>query len=299
MRLAGAIDIGGTTIKIGVVAADGAIVDRSEIPTPSDGDPIPLVDGVAAALKPLIDAKTDGQTVSRVGVSVAGFLDGAHDSMIHNANLPALSGFPLRRKLAEKLGLACLLEVDSNAAVVAEYRFGAGRGIERLLGVTVGTGFGGGVMIDGELLRFTGQCAGDVGHIIIAPDGRRCTCGARGCIEAMVNARALSERAGKRAPRNVIDGARKGDRVALDALAETGWWLGVGLAALSPVFAPTTIVVGGGIGTAGELLLQPTRVSYRAHAANGFAERVQILASPLGSLAGMIGAGSLTLDPLP
>ncbi len=298
MRLAGAIDIGGTTIKIGIVAADGAIVARSEIPTPSLGDPIPLVDGVAAALKPLIDAKTDGQTVASVGVSVAGFLDDAHDAMIHNANLPALSGFPLRRMLTDRLGVDCLLEVDSNAAVVAEYRFGAGRGVERLLGVTVGTGLGGGVMIDGALLRFTGQCAGDVGHIIIAPEGRRCTCGARGCIEAMVNSGAVSERAGKRAPRDVIDGARNGDRVALDALAETGWWLGLGLAALSPVFEPTTIVVGGGIGTAGELLLQPTRVSYRAHVAKGFADRVQILGSSFGGRAGMIGAGSLALDPL-
>jgi len=244
-------------------------------------------------------SQVEGKTISRVGVSVAGFLDDARDSMIHNANLPALSGVPLRRMLADKLGVDCLLEVDSNAAVVAEYRLGAGRGAERLLGVTVGTGFGGGVMIDGQLLRFTGQCAGDVGHIIIAPEGRRCTCGARGCIEAMVNSGALSERAGKRAPRDVIDGARRGDRVALDALAETGWWLGLALAALSPVFTPTTIVVGGGIGTAGELLLEPTRVSYRAHVANGVADLVQILVSPLGSWAGMIGAGSLTLDPLP
>lgn len=298
MRLAGAIDIGGTTIKIGIVAADGAIVARGEIPTPSDGDPIPLVDGALAALTPMIDA-TKGQTIPRVGVSVAGFLDGEHDSMIHNANLPALSGFPLRRRLTEKLGVDCLLEVDSNAAVVAEYRHGAGRGADRLLGVTVGTGLGGGVVIGGDLLRFTGECAGDLGHIIIAPNGRRCTCGSHGCLEAMVCAEALSERVGDRPARDVIDSARQGDRVAVDALAQTGLWLGLGLAALSSVFAPESIVVGGGIGTAGELLLAPTRASYRANASTGLADRVQILGSSFGGWAGMIGAGSLALDPLP
>jgi glucokinase len=299
MRVAGAVDIGGTTVKLGLVGEDGSVLERREIPTSQAGEPGPLVDDIVKALRPLIDGRfAEGGSRMSVGVAVAGFLDDARGSMVENANLTALCGFALRDALEEKLGLDCILEVDSNAAVIAEYRFGAGRGSKRLLGVTVGTGIGGGVVIDGEVLRYTGQCAGDLGHIIVAPDGRACTCGSRGCLEAMVCAAALSERAGNRLAREILDSARDGERASVDALAETGWWLGLGLAALSPIFAPQTIVVSGGIGTAAELLLGPTRASYRAHAASGVADRVTIVGSALGGWSGMVGAGSLALDPM-
>src|SRR6202162_4676127 len=154
-----------------------------------------MLDATAAEKKP----------VAGVGVSVAGFLNPGRTAMIHNANLPALREFELRTALEERLSLECRLEVASNAAVLAEYRHGAGRGSTRLLGVTVGTGLGGGVIIDGELLRYNGACAGDLGHIIVAPKGRLCTCGARGCLEAMVNSAALSERARGRSARDIVN----------------------------------------------------------------------------------------------
>jgi len=299
MRLAGAIDIGGTATKIGVVAEDGTIVRRRTMSTSVDGEPMPLVDAIASSLRLILDARaTQRNPVSGIGVSVAGFLDPEHSAMIHNANLPALRGFPLRRALEERLSLDCRLEVDSNAAVVAEYRHGAGRGSARLLGVTVGTGLGGGVIIDGELLRYTGECAGDLGHIIVDPKGRLCTCGARGCLEAMVNSAALSERARGRKPREIVNSGRQGDKVARKALAETGWWLGLGLASLSPVFAPDRIVVGGGIAAAGELLLESVRTSYRTHARPEFREKVQVVGSSFDGWEGMVGAASLFLDPL-
>jgi glucokinase len=236
--------------------------------------------------------------VSGFGVSVAGFLNSDRSAMIHNANLPALREFHLRGALEERLSLDCRLEVDSNAAVVAEYRYGAGRGATRLLGVTVGTGLGGGVIIDGELLHFTGECAGDLGHIILDPKGRLCTCGARGCLEAMVNSAALRERAGGRTVREIVSSARKGDQLALKALAETGWWLGLGLASLSPVFSPDRIVVGGGISSAGDLLLDAVRASYLIHARPEFREKTRVIGSSFDGWEGMIGAASLFLDPL-
>lgn len=299
MRLAGAIDIGGTATKIGIVAEDGSIVRRESVPTSLHGEPMAVVDAIVASLRPMLDAaNVERQSVSGVGVSVAGFLDREHSAMIHNANLPALHGFPLRRALEERLSLGCRLEVDSNAAVAAEYRYGAGRGSTRLLGVTVGTGLGGGVIIDGALLRYTGECAGDLGHIIVDHKGRLCTCGARGCLEAMVNSAALSERAGGRAVREIVGSARKGDELAVTALAETGWWLGLGLASLSPVFSPDRIVVGGGIAAAGELLLEPARASYRTHAHPEFREKTQIVGSSFEGWEGIVGAASLFLDPL-
>jgi glucokinase len=299
MRLAGAIDIGGTTTKLGIVAVDGTIVERTTVPTSVAGEPTPLVSTIASALRPMLDAvPAEMRPASAIGVSVAGFLDRDHGAMVGNANLPALCGFPLRRALEEQLVLDCRLEVDSNAAVVAEYRYGAGRASARLLGVSVGTGLGGGVIVDGALLRYTGECAGDLGHIIVDPNGRPCTCGARGCLEAMVSSAALSERAGGRAVRDIVASARRGDQLALEALAETAWWLGLGLASLSPLFAPDRIVVGGGIAAAGELLLEPLRASYRAHAAPQLGEKVQVVGSSFGGWEGMVGAASLVLDPL-
>ncbi|HMG12036.1 MAG TPA: ROK family protein, partial [Gemmatimonadaceae bacterium] len=219
-------------------------------------------------------------------------------AMVHNANLPALREFPLRRTLEERLSLDCRLEVDSNAAVLAEYRYGAGQGSTRLLGVTVGTGLGGGVIIDGALLRYTGECAGDLGHIILDPNGRLCTCGARGCLEAMVDSASLSERGGGRPVREIIGSARAGDELARAALAETGQWLGLGLASLSPIFSPDRIVVGGGIAAAGDFLLNATRASYRTHARPEFREKTHVVGSSFEGWEGIVGAGTLFLAPL-
>jgi glucokinase len=298
MRLAGAIDIGGTNIKLGIVDEEGTIITRASVPTSRDGDPGPLVDAIVATLRPMMDAASVGDALSGIGVSVAGFLDPERQGMIHNANLVALREFPLRRALEERFLVDCPLEVDSNAAVVAEHRHGSGRGVARLLGVTLGTGLGGGVIINGQLLRFTGECAGDIGHIIVDRNGRLCTCGARGCLEAMVNVAALSERAGGRAVRDIITSAREGDQVAGKALADTGWWLGLGLASLSPLFSPDVIVVGGGISAAGNLLLEPTRASYHTHVRPEFRETTKVVCSNFEGWEGMIGAASLFLDPL-
>jgi glucokinase len=300
MRLAGAVDIGATSTKIGVVGDDGRIITRGTIPTSPAGDPLPLLEAIASTLQPMLDAAAeDGKTTLGIGVSVAGFLDRARTAMVENANLPALCGFPLRGAVEERFGLDCRLEVDSNAAVIAEYLHGGGRGSARLLGVTVGTGLGGGVMIDGTLLRHTGECAGDLGHIIVDVEGRRCSCGAQGCLEAMVGSAALSARAGGRSVRQVISSAKEGEEAAMTALAETGWWLGVGLASLSPLFAPDTIVVGGGVAAAGDLLLEPVRASYHMHAATELGRTVRVVGSAFDGWEGMLGAASLFLQPLP
>ena len=300
MRVAAAIDIGGTSTKIGIVGEGGRVVTRTTVRTSTAGEPAPLLDAIVGALAPMLKSNTaDGVVTLGTGVSVAGFLDTDRSVMIENANLRALCGFPLRQALEERLALDCRLEVDSNAAVVAEYRYGAGRGSARLLGVTIGTGFGGGVIIDGRLLRYTGECAGDIGHIIVDPKGPPCPCGAHGCLEAIVSSGALSHRAGGRSVRAIIDGARSGEKTAASALAETGWWLGLGLASLTPLFAPDTIVIGGGVAAAAELLLEPTEASYRQHVAPDHRSKVRIVGSTFGGWEGMVGAATLFLDPLP
>lgn len=267
---------------------------RTTVRTRGDSEPQAFVERIATALQALLEKNA----VSGIGVSIAGFLDREHEKMFANANLPELWGFGFRHALQQALGLDCRLEVDSNASTVAEYRFGAGRGSRRLLGVTIGTGLGGGVIVDGQLLRYTGECAGDLGHVILSPTGRRCTCGAHGCLEALVCSAALSERVNDQPVQAIVAAALGGNQEGRDALAETGWWLGLGLASLSQLFAPDRIVVGGGIAAAGEFLLEPARMSYRLHAAADFKDTVQIVGSTFDGWEGMVGAASLFLEPL-
>lgn len=297
MRFAGAVDIGGTGTKIGIVADDGAVVGRTVIPTNAPAGPLGLVNAIGIAFRLLLDSTDAARSIVGVGVSVAGFVNREHSAMIHNANLPLLRDFPLRAALQDRLSLDCRLEVDSNAAALAEYWQGAGRGATRLLGITLGTGVGGAVIIGGALLRYTGECAGDLGHIILDPRGRLCSCGAHGCLEAMANSAAVAERAGGRSPRDVISSAHEGDESARKVLAETGRWVGLGLASLVPLFAPNRIVVGGGIAAAKEFLLDPTRASFVEHASPQY-RGIELVGSTFEGWEGMIGAASLFLSPL-
>ncbi len=294
MRTAAAIDIGGTHTKLGIVDESGAIIARGKVETPARGDPAPLVDAISQGLQPVLQT----HNVTGVGVSVAGFLDPARAAMIGNANLPALCNFPLKGALEERLAQPCRLEVDSNASAIAEYRYGTGRDAQRLLSIVIGTGVGGGVIIDGRLLRYTGQCAGDLGHVIVSSTGRRCTCGATGCLEAMVCSEAVADRAGGARVREVVVGAKAGRQRFLDVLTETGRWLGLGLASLASLFAPDRIVIGGGVASAGELLLVPARASFATHAPQEFKTAVEIVGSTLEGWEGMIGAASQYLAPM-
>jgi len=297
MRLAGAVDIGATNTKIGIVGEDGRIFRRATIPTRTGSEPDHLVDAIADELRPMLDAVTDERNqVAAIGVSIAGFLNREHTMMVANPNLPELCDFPLRRAFEERFELHCQLEVDSNATTVAEYRFGMGRGVTRLLGIVFGTGVGGGVIVGGKLLRFTGECVGDIGHVIVEPGGRKCTCGARGCLEAVACSAALSERSNGRAPREVINAARAGDKEAAAALGAIGDFIGLGLASLAPIFSPERVVIGGGLAAAGDALINPTRESFRAHAGDDFRDRVEIVCSTFEGWEGIVGAASLALS---
>lgn len=293
-RLAAAIDIGGTHTKLGLVDDTASILARGKVETPPRGDPEPLVNAIAESLLPVLRT----HDVAGVGVSVAGFLTASRDAMVGNANLPALCSYPLKQALEEKLGHPCRLEVDSNASAIAEYRYGAGRDAKRLLSIVIGTGVGGGVIMDGRLLRYTGECAGDLGHVIVSSTGRRCSCGATGCLEAMICSDAVAERAGGARVREVVAGARGGRQQFLEVLGETGRWLGLGLASLTPLFAPDRIVIGGGVASAGDLLLGPARASFALHAPDAFKTTVIIVGSPLEGWEGMIGAASQFLAPM-
>jgi predicted NBD/HSP70 family sugar kinase len=246
-----AVDIGGTSTKFGLVDENGCVkaLHRMRTKPPVERFLSELLGGVAELrrLEPL---------AAGIGVSVAGFVDPAHSMMIYNPNLPWLEGIPLRARLEEKFGLPVTLEIDSNAAALAEYRFGNGAGAQRFLSLTVGTGIGGGFLVDGRLVRFTQECIGDV---IVSPGGPRCSCGAWGCAEAMV-----------RTP-------------------EVGAALGLLCASLGAIFFPDRIVLGGGVCAGSGEVIETARETF-ARSAGDAVRKASILPAKLGANAPLIGA---------
>jgi glucokinase len=220
----------------------------------------------------------------------------------------------LRRLLHERTGLPTVVDNDANAAAWAEARFGAGAGGGDLVLVTVGTGIGGGLVLDGRLYHGAQGFAGELGHLIVAPDGDRCACGNRGCLEAMASGSTLGRLGREAAAADpggrlaalaagapvtgevVFAAALEGDRVALSLFERIGHWLGVGIASLVTIFDPDLVVVGGGVAATGDLLLAPARASFDRYVhGRRHRELPPIVPTRLGGDAGLVGAASLAL----
>jgi glucokinase len=311
MSLTIGVDVGGTKVAAGVVDEAGQILTRLRRPTPS-ASPFDVEDIIAECVRALRVPHPD---VEAVGVGAAGFIDADRATVLVAPNL-SWRDEPLRDAVAERVALPVVVENDANAAAWAEYRFGAGRGQSHLVVVTVGTGIGGGVVLDGQLYRGRFGVGAEVGHLQVVPGGRRCGCGQRGCWEQYCSGRALLHVAreiadvqrgygarllelGGGRPEGieaveVTAAAREGDPAALDCFAEVGGWLGQGLADLAAVLDPGAFVVGGGVADAGELLLAPARHAFAERlTGTGSRPHPEILPAELGNDAGLVGAADL------
>ncbi|EFQ83415.1 glucokinase [Aeromicrobium marinum DSM 15272] len=288
------VDVGGTKIAAGVVDHDGRIVARGRITTPTEASAIP---GAVAAL---VHEVAGGAGVDTVGVGAAGFIAADRRTVRFAPNID-WEDEPLAATLEPLVGATVVVENDANAAAWGEFRFGAGRAHDDLLLVTVGTGVGGGIVSAGQLLRGAHGIAAEVGHLCLVPDGRACPCGQRGCLEQYASGTALVRSAARHSePGTVVDGAEVtrraagGDAEAQQLLADLGERLGRGIAALVAVLDPAVVVVGGGVGAAGDLLLEPVRRSLNAHVTGGRRRPVaEVLPAVLGNDAGLIGAADL------
>ncbi len=244
-------------------------------------------------------ATRQGYQAEQLGVAVAGFLDPERNHLLYNSNLSWLENFPLRSRLTERFpGLEIELEVDSNAAAIAEHRFGSGQGSKRFLCVTAGTGLGVGMIVEGAPLRFAYGCMGDVGHVIVLRNGPLCACGGRGCAEIMVSAPVIGERyrqaAGimeARSLRDVIEAAEGGNTFAVSVLREAGEWLGIALASMANMFFPDHIAVAGGLSAAGDLTLAPAEQVFRESVCELVRSNIKFTQATLGSMATLVGAG--------
>jgi len=292
------------------VSPDGSVLAFVRRPTPST-DP----GDTAAAIAAVVAELRMAHEVSAIGIGAAGWIDLARATVLFAPNL-AWRDEPLRARLEELIGLPVVVENDANAAAWAEYRFGAGHGERVLAMVTLGTGIGSGLIVDGEVYRGAYGIAPEFGHMCVVPDGRRCGCGNRGCWEqyasgkalvreardiasgAPLSAAALLRAAGGEISRidgpTVTEVALAGDAAARECFDEVGRWLGLGLAGLASALDPSVFVIGGGVADARDLLLDPTRRAFEASLpGRGFRPMPSVRLAALGNRAGLVGAADL------
>ncbi|MEU8406007.1 ROK family glucokinase [Micromonospora sp. NPDC048842] len=311
MTLTIGVDVGGTKVAGGVVDDTGTVLAQTRRDTPADD-----VAKTRDVIIELVGELAAGRTIEAVGIGAAGWIDASRSTVLFAPNL-AWRDEPLREYVSEAVGLPVIVENDGNVAAWAEFRYGAARDADdSMIMFTIGTGVGGGIVLGGDLMRGAHGIAAELGHMLAVPDGHQCGCGRLGCIEQYASGSALVRfaRAGARQEPNratallklaggeaeaitgpmVTAAAQGGDPVSAEAFAQIGRWLGTSLADMAQILDPQTLVVGGGVIDAGDLLLGPTRRSYLdALAQRGRLPVAEVLPAELGNSAGVIGAADL------
>ncbi|XVQ13655.1 ROK family glucokinase [Spirillospora sp. CA-255316] len=311
MALTIGVDVGGTKVAAGVVDDRGRILEKVRRPTPSTNPK-----ETAAVIAEVVDLlKGKFEDVAAVGLGTAGFVDETRSTVLFAPNL-AWRDEPIKKKVEDLTGLPVVVENDGNATAWGEARFGAGRGHDFIVLIALGTGIGGGIIINGELYRGRFGIGAEVGHFRVVPDGRRCGCGNRGCWEQYASGNALVHEArdlarvapamagrllelGDGRPEGisgpeVTQAAREGDTAALECFRTVAHWAGQGLADLTAILDPGAFIIGGGLSDAGDLLLDPIRDAFEtALTGRGHRPLPEILIAELGSAAGIVGAADL------
>lgn len=314
-QLAIGIDIGGTKVAGGLVDVDGNITQRARRDTPHRSkSPSVVEDTIVEVVAELLQIVGSG-TVAAVGIGAAGFVAADRATVVFAPHL-SWRHEPLQEALQKRIAMPIFVDNDANAAVWAEWKFGAAQGETHLMMITLGTGIGGGILINGEVQRGRFGIAGEFGHMQIVPGGHRCECGNRGCWEQYASGNALVREArslfsasspiasdlfdrAEGIPGNltgplITQAAHDGDPTARELLAEIGNWLGLGIANLAAAFDPGVFVIGGGLSAAGDLLLDSARETFKRQlTGRGYRPEARIVAAELGNDAGLIGAADL------
>ena len=311
MGLAIGVDVGGTKIAGGLVDEAGTILARTRRDTPST-DPAAIVEDIVA----VVDELGAGREVDGIGVGSAGFVDAGRSTVLFAPNL-AWRDVPVRDLVSGATDLPVVVENDANAAAWGEFQFGAAEDVpDDMVCVTVGTGIGGGVVLDGKLYRGAHGVGGELGHVRIVPDGHLCGCGNRGCVEQYASGRALVREARELADSHsvfatrllemaggdpaaitgpmVTRAAQEGDEPARELIADLGRRLGEALASFAAILDPAVFVIGGGVSDAGELLTAPAVAAFHRNlTGRGYRPEAEIRIATLGNDAGIVGAADL------
>lgn len=304
-----AADLGGTLIKMAAVRNDGEMLRRIERPTPQSETDDPIVRTLAEMHRELSEAAE--MPNSGMAVAAASIIDPENGIMTHSPNIPALNNSRLPQKLADMIGAPVVLENDATAAAIGESWVGAATGFENSICLTLGTGVGGGIIIDGKVLRGPDGTAGEIGHSVIEHNGHLCGCGQLGCLEQYTSATAvvrMAKEAMSEFPDSVLhdiadvtstdvyDAAVAGDALAVRVFEKMSAYLGDGLVALVNVFNPDIIVLAGGLSKAWPMFGERVREHIDKKAFRRPAERVKIKPATLGSDAGILGAAKILFD---
>lgn len=307
------VDLGGTTIKIAFITLDGHIVEKWEIPTNISEDGKHIVKDIAQS----IDAKLEQLSETReklaaIGMGAPGFIDMKTGFIYHAVNI-GWRDYPLKDELEKETGLTVIVDNDANIAAIGEMWRGAGDGEGNLLMVTLGTGVGGGIIVNGHIMHGTNGMAGEIGHITSIPEGGApCNCGRTGCIETIASATGIARISKEKAAednssilykvlmekgeieaKDVADAAEKGDQVAIETLEEVTFHLGLVIANLSNSINPGKIVIGGGVSKAGDTLMTRLEKQFKRFALPRVAEGAMLKTATLGNDAGVIGGAWL------
>lgn len=306
------IDVGGTKVLGGVVSESGEILSTARRDTPREGGR-----ALTQAIADVANELAHEFPVESIGVSAAGFISSDRETILATPNIADWNGVNLDSELNEILGKQIVLENDANAAAWGEFKFGAGRGRNDLMLLTLGTGVGGGLILNGALFRGAFGIGAELGHIRVVPDGHLCGCGIHGCLEQYSSGSALLRHAREAISaspdiarnllargdgtleglmgQHITDAAREGDPVAMAAFNTMASYLGAGIASLCAVIDPSCIVLGGGVIEAGEIFLGPTReAALRLIPFSGKHPYPEIVAAELGNYAGLVGVADLS-----
>ncbi len=288
-------DIGGTRVKYGLVDRDGRLVRKGQVRSPEAmSDILAVLEEAWGSLK-----KQAPGPVRSCGFGIAGFYSRKERRILQSPNYPALNGYPIHPALRRFIDVPIRIGNDANMAAFGEYRHGAGRGARSLVLLTVGTGIGGGVILDGKLWEGAGGYAGEFGHITVNADGETCGCGRRGCLESEASAprmvrnfQALSGRTDITDSKDVYLLAKAGDPAARESFRKLAYWLGIGIGIIVTALNPEKVLLSGGVVSAGRLLLDPVIEEARrwSHPISFAGCRVEKAA--LGNDAGLVGAAA-------
>jgi glucokinase len=310
------VDLGGTKLLAGAV--DPALNVHHRATRPARGaDQAAVLETVLGAVREVRDAiESASGTVEAVGFGIPCMIDQQRGTAVMSIHLP-IADLPFRDLMAERLGLPVFVDNDANAAMLAEWRYGAAAGARDAALLTIGTGIGGGLVAGGALQRGSQGAGAELGHMVVKADGPPCqgNCPNRGCLEAMASGGALGREARRVARERPASGlgralaggreisgplvtelAHDGDVAAIDALAIIGEWLGVGVCNLVNMLNPDVVVIGGGVIAAGDLLLEPVRAVVAERALSPAREHVRIVPARFGAESGMLGAAALALE---
>ena len=289
------IDLGGSKIALGLVGPQDEILARRRIETNADAGLQSVVERIAVEVAALRATLPPGEVVAAVGVGAPGPLNHVKGELLTLVNLPGISNTPFRRVLSERLSLPVALDHDAKAAALGEFHFGAGRARDSMIYIVIGTGVGAAIIYEGALLYGESNSAGESGHMTVDPNGRRCHCGSRGCLEAYAGGPALSrgyaEKTGEHISGDQIAArAQAGEEKALGVFHDAGRALGIAIASLAMTLNIETFVIGGSVSQAGELLLGPARESLKDYSFRAVSARLRVVASALDEDGPILGA---------